>query len=69
MVPWIVIAVVVVPLVVVAFVATRRKDAAGELIEDPKEQARAEDEFAAAEAFEEEWREEDHERYRKEHLP
>ncbi len=69
MIPWIVIAVVVVPLVVIAFVATRRKDAAGELIDDPKEQARAEDEFAAAEAFEEEWREEDHERYRKEHLP
>jgi len=68
-IPWIIIAVVVVPLVVVAFMAARRKTDAGERIDDPKEQARAEDEFAEAEAFEAEWRQEDHERYRKEHLP
>ncbi len=69
MIPWIVIAVIVVPLVVIAFMATRRKTAAGEEIDDPRAQARTEQEFAEAEAFEAEWREEDHERYRKEHLP
>ncbi len=69
MIPWIVVAVIVVPLVVVAFMAARRKTAVGELIDDPKEQARTEQEFAEAEAFEAEWREGDKERYRKEHLP
>ena len=69
MIPWLIFAVVVVPLVVIAFVATRRRNAEGELIEDPKAQAQAEDEFAAAEAYEAEWREEDQERYHKEFLP
>jgi hypothetical protein len=66
-IPWLILAAVVVPLVVVAFLATRRRNTAEEHAAqlDPK----LDEEFAAAEAFEEEWREEDHERYRKEHLP
>jgi hypothetical protein len=71
MIPWIVFAVVVVPLVVVGFAATRRRTAAGEhpVTEDAQERARTEQEFAEAEAFEAQWREKDKERYRQEHLP
>ena len=68
MIPWIIFAVVVVPLVVIAFVAMRRKTAAGELLDDDA-QARAEEEFAEAEAYEAEWREEDKERSRQERFP
>jgi flagellar basal body-associated protein FliL len=69
--PWIIFAVVAVPLVVVGFAATRRRTAAGEhpANEDAQAQARIEQEFADAEAFEAEWREKDKERYRQEHLP
>ena len=71
MIPWIIFAVVIVPLVVVGFVATRRRKAAGEhpVGEDAQERARTEAEFAAAEAYEAEWREQDKERYRQEDLP
>ena len=50
-------AVVAVPLVVIAFVATRRRRAVGEHTpgEDAQERARIEQEFAAAEAYEAEW--------------
>ena len=60
-----------VPLVVIGFAATRRKTAAGEhpATEDAEERARTEQEFADAEAFEAEWRKQDKERYRQEHLP
>jgi hypothetical protein len=68
MIPWIIFAVVVVPLVVIAFIAMRRKTAAGELLADD-EQARAEQEFAEAEAYDAKWREEDKERSRRERLP
>jgi hypothetical protein len=68
MIPWIIFAVVVVPLVVIAFLAMRRKTAAGELL-DGEAQARAEQEFAEAEAYEAEWREEDKERSRQERFP
>jgi hypothetical protein len=68
MIPWIIFAVVVVPLVVIAFLAMRRKTAAGELLDDDA-QARAEQEFAEAEAYEAEWREEDKERSRQERFP
>jgi uncharacterized membrane protein len=68
MIPWIIFAVVVVPLVVIAFLAMRRKTAAGELLDDDA-QARAEEEFAEAEAYEAEWREEDKERSRQERFP
>ena len=70
-IPWIVFALVAVPLVVVAFVATRRRKIAGEHTANEDAQARAltELEFADAEAYEAKWHEEDKERYRQERLP
>jgi hypothetical protein len=70
-IPWIVIALVAVPLVVVGFVATRRRTVASEhpASEDAQARARTEQEFAEAEAYEEKWREEDKERYHQERLP
>ena len=70
-IPWIVVAVVVVPLLVFGFMATRRSTAGGErpASEDPEAQAEMEEEFAEAEAYEEKWREEDKERYRQERFP
>jgi hypothetical protein len=69
--PWIIMALVAVPLVVIAFVATRRRTAAGE--HPPTEDARTRDlterEFAEAEAYEAKWREEDKERFHQERLP
>jgi hypothetical protein len=52
-------------------VATRRRTVAGEhpAGEDAQAKARTEEEFAAAEAYEAEWREKDKERYRQEDLP
>ena len=71
MFPWIIFAVVAVPLVVVAFVATRRRKVAGEHPANEDAQARAltEQEFADAEAYEAKWHEEDKERYHQERLP
>ena len=69
MIPWIVFALVAVPLVVVGFVATRRRTAAGEHPVGEDAQALTEQEFAEAEAFEAKWREEDKEKYRQERLP
>ncbi|MGZ4308040.1 MAG: hypothetical protein ACXVRZ_02925 [Gaiellaceae bacterium] len=71
MIPWLIFAVVVVPLVVVGFAATRRRTAAGErpASEDARTKALTEREFAEAEAYEEEWREKDKERYHQERLP
>ncbi len=71
MIPWLIFAVVVVPLVVFAFVASRRRKDAGErpATEDAQARAETEREFAAAEAYEEKWREQDKERYRQERLP
>ncbi len=71
MIPWLIFALVVVPLVVVAFVVSRRKTVAGEhpASEDAQESAEREQEFAAAEAYEAKWREEDKERYHQERLP
>ena len=68
MIPWLIFAVVVVPLAIVGFAAARRRTAAGEHPAD-EDQAETEREFAAAEAYEAEWRKEDKERYRKERLP
>jgi hypothetical protein len=69
--PWIIFALVAVPLVVVAFAASRRRTAAGEHPATEDEQARAETEreFAEAEAYEAKWHEQDKERYREERLP
>src|SRR6476620_6113624 len=70
-IPWIVFALVAVPLVVVAFVVTRRRTVAGEhpASEDAQARALTEKEFAEAEAYEAKWREEDKERYHEERLP
>jgi hypothetical protein len=69
--PWIIIAVVAVPLVILAFVATRRKTSAGErpAIENADARARTEQEFAEAEDYEAKWREQDKKRYRQQRLP
>lgn len=71
MFPWIIFGLVAVPLVLVAFVATRRRTAAGEhpADEDAQEQLLTEQEFAEAEAYQAKWHEEDKERYRQERLP
>jgi hypothetical protein len=70
-IPWIVFALVAVPLVVVGFVATRRRTVAGEhpASEDAHARALTKQEFAEAEAYEAKWREEDNERYHQERLP
>lgn len=70
-IPWLIFALVVIPLVVVSFIATRRRTAAGEhpANEDAQERARTQQEFAEAEAYEAKWREEDKERYHQERLP
>ena len=71
MIPWLIFALVVVPLVVVAFVASRRRTAAGEhpASEDAQAKALTEQEFAEAEAYEAKWLEEDKEKHRQERLP
>ena len=71
MIPWIIVAVVVVPLVVVAFVVTRRNTAAGEqpAYADDTDRVRTEQEFAAAEASEARWHEAATARYHQERLP
>ena len=69
MIPWIIVAVVAVPLVVIAFMAMHRKTAASELPADDDAQAREEQEFAEAEAYDARWREEDKERSRQERFP
>ena len=67
MFPWLIFAVVAVPLVIVAFAATRRRTDAGE--HPANEEGLTDQESAAAEAFEAEWHEEDKKRYREERLP
>jgi hypothetical protein len=62
-------AVVAVPLVVIAFMAMRRKTAAGEHLASEDAEAQAEQEFAEAEAYEARWREKDKERFHQERLP
>ena len=71
MIPWLIFALVAVPLVIVAFVAARRRTGAGEhpAGDDAQERARMEQEFADAEAYEAKWREQDKERFDKERFP
>ena len=69
MIPWIIMAVVAVPLVVIAFMAMRRKTVAAELPASDDAKAEMEQEFAEAEAYEDEWRERDKERFHQERLP
>jgi hypothetical protein len=70
-IPWIILALVAVPLVVVGFLATRRRTIAAEHppSEDARARARTEHEFAEAEAYEAEWREKDLEKFHQERLP
>jgi hypothetical protein len=70
-IPWIVIALVAAPLIVVGFLATRRRTIAAEhpASEDARARARTEQEFAEAEAYEATWREEDLARFHQERLP
>ena len=61
MLPIIVFAAVLVPLLVIAFLAVRRSKVVGEhpAGEDDSTRARTEQEFADAEAYQEQWREEE----------
>jgi len=70
-IPWIIIAVVAVPLLVIGFMASRRRTVAAEHppSEDDRTRAQTEKEFAAAEAYEAEWREKDKEKFHQERLP
>jgi hypothetical protein len=68
-IPWIIIAVVAVPLVVVGYMALRRNTLTSELSTDPDAEARTERELAEAEAYEAKWHEEDKERFHQERLP
>jgi hypothetical protein len=65
-IPWLIFAVVAVPLVVVGFGAMRRRTRAGEhpVGEDAVARERTEREFAEAEAFEQQWREENRKHHR-----
>ena len=65
-IPWLILAVVAVPLVVVAFASMRRKTVESIAEADPQE---AEEEFAAAETYEAEWHEADKKRFHQERLP
>jgi len=70
-IPWLVFALVAVPLVVVGFVATRRRKVAGEhpANGDARATALTEQELAEAEAYEAKWHEQDKENYHRERLP
>jgi hypothetical protein len=70
-IPWLIFALVAVPLVVAGFVAVRRRNVAIEhpAGEDAQSRAETEREFAEAEAYEAKWREEDKEKFRQERLP
>ena len=70
MIPWLILAVVAVPLVVLGFAAMRRRTALAEHSagEDAEARERNEREFAEAEAYEEQWREENKDHHR-ERLP
>ena len=66
MIPWLILAVVAVPLVVIGFASMRRRTAVAEnpATEDVATRARTEREFAEAEAYEEQWREENKDHHR-----
>jgi hypothetical protein len=64
-IPWLIFAVVVVPLVVGAFLVTRRSS--GRRLPEADEET--EHEFAAAEAYQAEWHKADEERFHNERLP
>ena len=65
MIPWLILGLVAVPVLIVGFAATRRRTGAAE---HPR-RAQTEQEFAEAEAYEAEWRDEDKQRFHQERLP
>jgi hypothetical protein len=67
--PWLILAIVAVPLVVVGFVASRRRTEAGERPASNDAQGLTEQEVAEAESYEAKWREQDEERFHRERLP
>jgi hypothetical protein len=69
-IPWIIMALIAVPLVLIAFATLRRRTTAFEHPpgEDAAARARTEQEFAEAEAYEAQWREE-HKDDRRARLP
>jgi hypothetical protein len=71
MIPWLIFALVIVPLVIVAFVAARRRTAAAEhpANETAQDRRQLEQEFAESEAYQAEWRKEDKVRHDQERLP
>jgi len=58
MIPWLIVAVVAVPILVVAFSRMRKKDDAGEhpAGETQADRDRTEDEFEESERYQEQWR-------------
>ncbi len=62
MLPIIIVAVIAIPLLVIAFAAMRRTKSAGEhpADETAADRRRTEQEFAEAERYQEQWREEQH---------
>ena len=71
MIPWVILAVIAVPLVVIGYAVMRRNAAAGDLrtSDDVAASAEVEQEFAEAEAYEAKWHEQDKEKYRQERMP
>ena len=71
MIPWLIVGLVAVPLLIVAFVAARRRTDAYEHPTSEGVQANAltEQELEDAEAYQEKWREEDRARYDQADLP
>jgi hypothetical protein len=69
MIPWLIFALIAVPLVIAGFVASRRRTEAAERPAIESAQGLTEREVAEAESYEAKWREEDEERYHQERLP
>ena len=67
MFPWLIFAVVAVPLLLVVFVAPRRRTDEGE--HPASGETLTEQELADAESYDAKWHEQDKERYRQERLP
>jgi flagellar biosynthesis/type III secretory pathway M-ring protein FliF/YscJ len=69
--PVLIFVLVAIPLLVIGFVAMRRRTAQGEhpVTETDADRERTEHEFEEAEQYQEEWREQNHEQLREERLP
>ena len=71
MIPWLIFALVVVPVLIVAFVVARRRTVAAEhpASETAQDKAQLEQEFEQSEAYQAKWREEDKARHDQERIP